>query len=223
MRRATIIAIANRKGGVGKTMIATNLAAYAANDGAEVLLFDTDPQGTATMWINRRNSGVNNRDLPYISVNHKTSEITPVIHELSRKYDLIIIDVGGFDSSVMREAALIADHFYMPFKASISDLEGVDFLVQAIRDANALRLGAGFKKLKPVALINEAPTFHSNDEIPEAKSMLADYGDFFSVSKVVIREYKIFREAALEGKGAVETKHHKAKAQIQLLGQEVFN
>ncbi|HPS31449.1 MAG TPA: ParA family protein, partial [bacterium] len=111
-----IISVANKKGGVGKSTIATNLAVYFASAGKSVVLIDADEQKSSMSFQEVR---------PDTAIQFQTVSImTRTILREAEKFlvDFVIIDVPAKDSPVSRAAIAAADRVIVPVQPSQYDI-----------------------------------------------------------------------------------------------------
>jgi chromosome partitioning protein len=108
--RGVNIAVANIKGGVGKTTTAVYLAAAAAERrNGEVILVDADRQGSSAEWLEAR-------PLEGIEVVEAPSERT-VKKALGRDDGLVVVDTPPGDERLLASASSLADAVVIPTRA----------------------------------------------------------------------------------------------------------
>ena len=196
---AKIICVANRKGGVGKTTLATNLAVALNNKGKSILI-DADEQQSASKWAKQRN------DMECIGVH---SDILTKLEEIDSKYDYILIDVAGRDSTIFRESLLVANTLIVPIQPSLLDLDVLEYMQDKIMTARKIN-----SDLDAYILINRASP--RSNELPDAIDFINDF-DQFKLLKTVLFERKQFRDAIVESKSVTEMNASKAKDELNSL------
>jgi len=214
--RATIILFGGEKGGVGKSTLTTNVATELSMRNAEVIIIDTDPQKTSVNWVDRRNNIVAKCGIKINAVS-RDGNIIDTVQNFSQKYDIVLIDASGRDSQSLRTGLTVADKFYCPIRASQADLETLPHVCDIIAIAKSFN-----KSLECSVIVSCAPTNPMINEVSDAINLLEDFSEYFSLSRIFIRERKIYRDALLSGNGVVELENDKARIEIKQLVDELL-
>ena len=204
---AKIFTIANRKGGAGKTTLATNLAVALSRKGS-TLLVDTDDQLSAYNWNEYRENKLNSLAV--------LNNLSDTIQQHFDEYDFILIDMAGRDSELLREALLISDVLIVPTQPSILDLEILPYVSDKVSQAKEIN-----PDLKSYVVINRASSNYRNVEAIEAKKYIDGY-PIFKLLDMVIHDRKVFRDAMLDGKSVIEMNDSKASDEINNLLSEIL-
>jgi chromosome partitioning protein len=121
-----VIAVLNQKGGSGKTTIATHLARALQLDGADVLLVDSDPQGSARDWAAVR------EDQPLTVVGIDRPTIERDLKNVARK-DFVVIDGAPQAADLAVSAIKAADVVLIPVQPSPYDIWATADLVDLVK------------------------------------------------------------------------------------------
>ena len=211
-----IIVAGGIKGGSGKTTVATHLAVMRALHGRDVLLIDADDQETATDFTALRNERLP-EGAGYTSIKLTGASVRTETLRLAQKYEDIVIDTGGRDTTSQRAALTVADKLIVPFVPRSFDvwtLEKVASLVEEMRAANL--------QLKAYVFLNRAdPQGRDNDEAAEL--LREAVGLEFLDTPIGTR--KAFGNAASQGLAVTELKQQDLKAtqEINTLFRTLFD
>ena len=154
-----VIAIANQKGGVGKTTTTSNLGIGLARQGKKVLLIDADAQGSLTASLGIREPDrleitlatimgniINDEGVDFIPGNIELSGLeTSLINVMSREtvlrtyidlqrdnYDYILIDCMPSLGMITINVFTCADSILIPVQAAYLPIKGLEQLIKTI-------------------------------------------------------------------------------------------
>lgn len=122
------LSIISQKGGVGKTTLATALAVEAGRDGKKTVVFDLDPQASASFWKDtRKDELVAMTAIPAARLGHVLKAAAEA------GCDLAIIDTPPFSKDIAYEAAQHADFVLLPTRPAVLDVMAMSRTVELVR------------------------------------------------------------------------------------------
>lgn len=213
----SITVFGGEKGGTGKTTLATNIAAMLAVKGRDVLLLDTDRQGTASYWATVREE---ENIEPRVACVLKFGKGLPAqVRDLAARYDEIVIDAGGRDSMELRYSLGVADRAYIPlqpFQFDIWTIRQMDTLVEMARGVN--------EKLAAFIVLNRVATNPVIREDRETREFIArENFQHLALAEAMVRDRIAFRKAARDGLAVAEQgQDSKAVNEINQLYEEIY-
>jgi chromosome partitioning protein len=132
-----VVVVANPKGGVGKSTLATNIAGYYAAKGHKVMLGDIDRQQSSRLWLGLRPPSA--RPVASWDVSEKEIARPP------KGTTHVVLDTpAGMQGRLFNEALKLADKVVVPLQPSIFDIYATrTFLDELARHGKASHMQVG--------------------------------------------------------------------------------
>lgn len=200
-----IINISHTKGGVGKTMIATNLSISLVAP-----IVDLDIQQSSSRFFQLREQEGLNRLPVYTEL---TEELIAEYKGNKKKH--LIIDSGGMDNNSIRQGLIVSDMIISP--VAISQVE-----IFGLQDFNELLNSAGevIDRNKTFVLLNNVNK-QAKKEIQHIKELIFSEFDFVLLN-TILGTRKAYKDAYSFGKSVVElTPQSPASEEIVNLTNEI--
>lgn len=209
-----IIAVTNLKGGVGKSTIARNLAAYFIQQGIKSCIVDTDlEQRTTCDWQERRGEDADRIPVfPMTTVQALPKDVET--HEADG-YQMIIIDGVPQMDQVATRTMLISDLLLIPLTPSIDDLKSFERFLTRFEEIKIHRDDI------PTFLVLNKFSGRSNEdkEVRAALKLFGEYG--ITPLKSTLGDRVAHRRASKYGLTAYEWQDERAREEVASLCKEI--
>lgn len=167
----------------------------------DILIIDTDPQGSSTDWVNSRfDQGIESIDI----VQFDRSGIESHADQMRRLYQDVIIDSGARDSKEMRMAMTISDVMVVPFSVSRfgkNTAETINDLLEEAKNDYGISLDC-------LGFANNFKKHPSLSEAEECVEELKQY-EYFETIETIIHNRIAFVRSNDEGMGVNEMKNNR--------------
>jgi chromosome partitioning protein len=201
-----IIALANQKGGVGKSTLAVHLAVWLQEQGRSVALVDADVQGSSSHWLAEASPETRLFRLA------TPDDVLDQLPKIAAEFDHVIIDGPAGLSELTRTLLFLTDLALMPCGPSVVDLRAANDAIRVVRQVQAIRKGPPRAVLVPnklqahYRLSRELLETAKTLEIPAVGGLrlLQAYADAAGQGTVVWRMGRRAGEAAQEMKQLFE-------------------
>ena len=184
-----VVSIEHPKGGVGKSLMAFNIAVHFSNKKYNVEVIDLDGQKTITS-INkfRVQEGLNSLVLPKVSSQEEMIKYLKANKNFDDK--LILVDTGGFDSELNRMILAASDIIISPVStAPVEIIRLVEFNFSTLEDIN--RGERENKRIQACVLLNKIHPNAESKGLNEIKESLNEYKNLKCLNSVIRVRSKI--------------------------------
>lgn len=224
-----VISVGSKKGGVGKSIIAINLAVGLSiiYPNASIVIIDGDIEesATASVWYKIRSENTNiDNQAENITLTSHAGAIGRFLERQKNAYDFVIVDLPGYSEAGAFSGALkVSDAAILPFQTDMPDLTTFKGLIKPL-----IGITSQNPNLDITSIITQAVPFaHARDVLVDSKNDLEAANMPSSVQKklpnyrhlkTAVYSRKSYKTAFEEGRGVLElTGKNHAQAQYEIL------